>query len=242
MIVYGKNVFSALQEEPQSVLELYVLSSSRDPKIQAALKNLPGSVCLKTLSRKEMDRICDGGVHNGIAAKIKDIPYASLDEIIEKAKGKGNHALIVALDGIQDPHNVGAILRSCDAAGADGTLICKHNAAGLTPAAVKASTGAALTIPVAQVNSMASALQKLKEEGFWVAGTDFDKESIDYRKGNYDSPIVLVIGNEGKGMSASVKKQCDFKLHLPMRGSVQSLNASVAAGILLYEIQSQRNL
>lgn len=135
--------------------------------------------------------------------------------------------LLVALDEVQDPHNVGAILRSADAAGAKGVILCKHGGAGLTPAAVKTSAGAAYSMPVAGVSSLSNALIKLKENGFWVAGSDFDKTSLDYRKGLYDRPLVLVIGNEGKGMSKSVKGQCDFKLHIPMHGAVQSLNASV---------------
>lgn len=151
------------------------------------------------------------------------------------------YPLLIALDEIQDPHNVGAILRSADAAGANGLILCKHKGAGLTPAAVKTSAGAAYSVPVASVSSMAQALKKLKDAGYWVAGSDFDEKSVDYRKGLYDRPLVLVIGNEQKGMSKSVKDACDFKVHIPMYGKVQSLNASVAAGVLMYEIQNQRD-
>lgn len=241
MIVYGKNVFETLQDSPDQIQELYVLSGNQDRRIQSILKSLPAGIRLKTMSRKDLDRLSGHGVHQGIAAKVKDLPVLTLEELIAKTKAKQNpRPLLVALDEIQDPHNVGAILRTADAAGADGVILCKHKGAGLTPAAVKTSAGAAYSMPVAAVSSMASALKMLKEHGYWVVGSDFDEQSRDYRHGMYDSPLVLVIGNEGKGMSQLVKKQCDFKVHIPMMGKVQSLNASVAAGILLYQIQEHR--
>lgn len=251
MIVYGKNVFETLKDSPQDILELYVMNGQSDAKTKKILASLPASIRIRTLSRKELDRLSEHGVHQGIAAKVRDLPVLSLDALIDqvgrkqkkreaegKATGAAGYPLLVALDEIQDPHNVGAILRSADAAGADGVILCRHKGAGLTPTAVKTSAGAAYTVPIASVSSMSSALEKLKEAGYWIAGSDFDAQSLDYRNGLYDRPLVLVIGNEGKGMSRSVKSKCDFKVHIPMRGAVQSLNASVAAGILLYEIQS----
>lgn len=244
MIVYGKNVFETLKDSPDQILDLYLQNGARDKRIEKILSTLPKNVRLKTVSKKEMDKMTDQGVHQGIAARVKDLPMLSLDELIEavnaKEKKTGRLPLIVALDEIQDPHNVGAILRSADASGADGVILCKHKGAGLTPAAVKTSAGAAYSVPVASVSSLAGALRKLKDHGYWVGGSDFDKSSVDYRKGLYDRKLVLVIGNEGKGMSKSVKDACDFKIHIPMRGEVQSLNASVAAGILMYEAQAAR--
>lgn len=244
MIVYGKNVFETLKDSPDEIQELYIQNGARDNRIQKILSTLPKNIRLKTVSKKEMDKLSSQGVHQGIAARVKDMPTLSLDELMEKAREKeeqtGRMPLLVALDEIQDPHNVGAILRSADAAGAFGVILCRHKGASLTPAAVKTSAGAAYSVPVATVSSLSQALRKLKENGYWVAGSDFDKTSVDYRKGLYDRPLVLVIGNEGKGMSKSVKDACDFKVHIPMRGEVQSLNASVAAGILLYEIQAAR--
>lgn len=243
MIVYGKNVFETLRENPQEILELYIQNGAKDRRIENILSSLP-NIRIKTLSKKEMDKLTEQSVHQGIAARVKDITTFSLDELIEKAQEKENQtnkeALLIALDEIQDPHNVGAILRSADAAGASGVILCRHKGAGLTPAAVKTSAGAAYSVPVASVSSLSQALKKLKENGYWVAGSDFDQTSVDYRKGLYDRKLVLVIGNEGKGMSKSVKDACDFKVHIPMHGQVQSLNASVATGILLYEIQAQR--
>lgn len=244
MIVYGKNVFETLKDSPDQILDLYIQNGAKDRRIEKILSTLPKNIRLKTVSKKEMDKMTEQGVHQGIAARVKDLPMLSLEELIEKAAKKeeqtGRLPLLVALDEIQDPHNVGAILRSADAAGADGVILCKHKGAGLTPAAVKTSAGAAYSMPVASVSSLTQALKKLKDHGYWVAGSDFDQTSVDYRKGLYDRKLVLVIGNEGKGMSKSVKDACDFKVHIPMRGQVQSLNASVAAGILMYEIQAMR--
>lgn len=242
MIVYGKNVFETLKENPQEILDLYIQNGARDQRIEKILSNLPKSIRLKTVSKKEMDKMTDHGVHQGIAARVKDMALFSLDELMDVVQSAktAHEPLLIALDEIQDPHNVGAILRSADAAGANGLILCKHKGAGLTPAAVKTSAGAAYSVPVASVSSMAQALKKLKDAGYWVAGSDFDEKSVDYRKGLYDRPLVLVIGNEQKGMSKSVKDACDFKVHIPMYGKVQSLNASVAAGVLMYEIQNQR--
>lgn len=240
MIVYGKNVFETLKDSPDQILELYVQNGSRDRRTQKILSSLPKGIRLKTVSKKEMDKMADHGVHQGIAARVKGLEPLGLEELLENVRAEDGKSLLIALDEIQDPHNVGAILRSADAAGADGVILCRHKGAGLTPAAVKTSAGAAYSMPVAEVSSMAQALKKLKDSGYWVAGSDFDETSLDYRKGLYDRNLVLVIGNEGKGMSRSVKDACDFKVHIPMRGQVQSLNASVAAGVLMYEIQAQR--
>ena len=164
-------------------------------------------------------------------------PWLSVPLIVSRAKKPG---LLVALDGIQDPHNVGAILRTCDCTGVDGVILTKHNSCGLTPTVVKASTGAAYTVPVSIVTNLSQTLRNLKQEGYWVVGTDM-KDAREYREGMYDSPTVLVIGSEGQGISNLVKKQCDYMVYLPMVGSITSLNASVAAAVLMYEVYNQRN-
>ena len=161
----------------------------------------------------------------------------SIEELVRRAKKPG---LLVALDGVQDPHNVGAILRTCDCTGVDGVILTKHNSCGLTPTVVKASTGAAYTVPVSIVTNLSQTLRNLKQEGYWVVGTDM-KDAREYREGMYDSPTVLVIGSEGQGISNLVKKQCDYMVYLPMVGSITSLNASVAAAVLMYEVYNQRN-
>lgn len=238
MIVYGKNVFSQIQERPDEIQELYIQENLKDRKVLDALNRLK-KVKVNRVPRAVLDKLSDKGVHQGIVARVKDIDLVSLENLIDLAK-KQEHPLLVALDELQDPHNLGAILRTCDAAGVSGVLMTKHNSATLTPAAIKASTGAAYTVPMAVVANMAQALEKCKEAGFWIAGTAFEGAE-DYRKGMVDVPLVLVIGNEGKGISRNVLKHCDYKAKLPMKGSVQSLNASVATAILLYDIQSRRH-
>lgn len=233
MIVYGKNVFTQIEEDPSGVQKIYIQKGIKDAMIEKRARSLGKPI--QFVNRQELDKITDKGRHNGIAMEVKDVPTYSLEEILDK-----NPNLLVALDGIQDPHNLGAILRTCDCVGVQGVLITKHNSAGLTPSAIKASTGAAYTIPVAIVTNLKNALVQCKENGFWVVGSDMSN-ARDYREGIYDVPLVLVIGSEGKGISSLVKKQCDYMIRLPMEGKITSLNASVACAVLLYEIHSARN-
>ena len=232
MIIYGKNVWKTISDNPNQILEIYIQSGLKD---QSILKQVKSShIQFKMVSRQQLDQITETSSHQGIACKVKDIQTVGLNQIV------GKNQLIVALDGIQDPHNVGAILRTCDCTGVSGLILTKHKSAGLTPAAIKASTGAAYTVPVSIVNNLSNALKQLKKEGYWIACSDMD-HARDYREGIYDVPICLVIGSEGKGISPLVKKQCDYMVSLPMEGKMSSLNASVACAVLLYEIHSQRN-
>lgn len=235
MIVYGRNVFTQIQEQADSIEFIYIQSGIKDSKIRDAVKSMNKPV--KTVSRQELDKLTGTNHHQGIACQVKDIQTYALQDLVGHAKKPG---LIVCLDEIQDPHNVGAVLRTCDCVGADGLILTKHNSAGLTPAAVKASTGAAYTVPVSIVTNLSSALKQLKKEGYWIIGTDMD-HARDYREGIYDVPVVLVIGNEGKGISPLVKKQCDYMVKLPMVGTISSLNASVACAVVLYQIFDQRS-
>lgn len=235
MIVYGKNVWTQLQSDPDRILRVYVMDGIKDTRIFPALKKL--GLSFTPLSRQKMDRLTQSTHHQGIALEVKDIPMLSLDELLSSAKDPG---LIVVLDEIQDPHNLGAILRSCDCAGVSGVILPKHNSAPLSPTAIKASTGAAFTVPICTVTNLSQTLKTLKKSGYWVVGTGFEN-ARDYREGIYDVPLVVVIGNEGKGMSPLVSKQCDYLVKLPMAGTISSLNASVACGILLYKIFDVRN-
>ena len=235
MIVYGRNVFNQIQNDPEAIEELFVQQGLKDKKIQNEIQNLP---CKKNVvPRSALDKMTKNASHQGIVAKVKEIPTYSIEELL--ARKKNAKGLYVALDGIQDPHNVGAILRTCDCVGADGVILCKHNSAGLTPAAIKASTGAAYTVPVSIVTNLSQTLKGMKKEGYWVVGTDMHN-ARDYREGMYEEPTVVVIGSEGKGMSPIVKKQCDYMVTLPMLGTITSLNASVACAVLLYEVLNHR--
>lgn len=235
MIVYGRNVWSQIQNDPDSIERIYVQNGLKDQKIWKTVKEL--NIPYDVVDRQKLDKLTKDTHHQGIACKVKEIPTYTLEELLQKAKHPG---LLVALDGVQDPHNVGAILRTCDCTGVDGVILCKHNSAGLTPAAIKSSTGAAYTIPCAVVTNLSQSLKQLKKEGYWIVGTDMIN-ARDYREGMYDMPTVIVIGNEGKGISPIVKKQCDYMVTLPMVGTISSLNASVACAVLLYQVYNQRH-
>ena len=186
-----------------------------------------------------MDQILNTEHHQGIAASIDEYKTYSIDEIVN-AIPKGKLPLLLMLDGLEDPHNLGAILRTCDCIGVDGVIIGKNRSVQLNATVAKTSTGAIDTVKVAGVTNLSRTIQELKEKGFWVVGADMDR-AVDYRDIQVDVPLLLVIGSEGFGISSLVKKHCDYMAALPMIGSVTSLNASVACGIMLYEIYSKRN-
>ena len=237
MIVYGKNTVVQLIKDKKKINRLILSENAKVFEIvnEANKRRIP----VEFRSKKEMDRLCEGGIHQGVVAEIEDYKTKSIDEVLAMIP-QGKTPLLVMLDGLEDPHNLGAILRTCDAVQADGVIIGKHRSVGLTATVAKVSTGAIDTIPVAQVTNLTQTLKYLKQKGFWICGTDMNN-AIDYRQGNYDTPLVLVIGSEGFGVSKLVKSECDYMVSLPMAGKVSSLIASVACGILLYEIYSKRN-
>lgn len=188
--------------------------------------------------RREIDARAPLAVHQGVVAYVQAIEYAPLEVLLERAKGAGPGLLLV-LDGIEDPQNLGALIRTGDAAGVHGVVIGKHRAAGLTEAAVKASAGAAYHVPVAQVTNIARTLDLLKEEGFWTvaASPEGDRTLWDV---DFTVPTAVVVGSEGKGLSRLVEERCDVRARLPMAGAVSSLNASVAGALFLFEAVRQR--
>lgn len=236
MIIYGKNVFEQIREHPNLIECIYLQKGQASPMVESFIQSHP-KIPVVYKDRRAMDELSANGVHQGIAVSIRKMPGITLKELISRSRDQG---LILVLDHIQDPQNLGAILRSADASGVDGVILSKHESASLTSSAIKASTGAAFTVPICTVSSIANALEELKKNGFWIIGSDF-VNARDYREGIYDVPVALVIGNEGKGMSKRVRDLCDYSVYLPMKGQVQSLNASAAATVLLYEINSQRN-
>lgn len=235
--VYGKNTVKHLLDSSKKIHEVIILDTWKEQTLISVIKKR--NIRLIRKNRKEMDELFAHENHQGIVAKIDAYKVWSMEELLVKSKDQKN-PVFVMLDQLEDPHNLGAILRTCDAIGVSGVIIGKHRCVGLTPTVAKVSTGAIETIPVASVNNLSQTCKYLKDRGFWVVGTDA-QNGQDYRAMNYDFPMVLVIGSEGKGISQLVKKQCDFHVFLPMIGTVTSLNASVACSILLYQIYANKN-
>ena len=230
-LVYGKNpVIEAIRAK--KALKVFLTNNFNDQKIIALIKD--SNIAISNVSPNEMDKMANGGVHQGIAAELKPYQTVSLEEIIAKAKKK-DKKIIVMLDGIEDPHNLGAILRSADVFEAAGIILPKHNSVSLNATVAKTSAGAINYVPVSVVNNLNQAIKTLKKEGYWVVATD-GSATISYSSIKYDFPVVVVIGSEGKGVSPLVLKNSDYIVKIPQYGHVNSLNASVAAGILLAEV------
>ena len=229
-LIYGKNpVIEAIRAK--KAIKVFVVNNFNDQKILSLIKDSHLNVV--NISSLEMDKMCDG-VHQGVAAELKPYQTVSLEEIIIKAKKK-EKKIIVMLDNISDPHNLGAIMRSADVFEASGIIIPKHNSVTLNATVAKTSAGAINYVPVAVVNNLNQAIKALKDEGYWVVSTDGSAE-LSYSSIKYDFPVVIVIGSEGKGVSPLVLKNSDYIVKIPQYGHVNSLNASVAAGILLAEV------
>ena len=235
--VYGKNVVRQLISDNKKIHEIILMEGLKDKELEKMIRQ--SGVPLRVMNRRQMDKLLNASNHQGIAASIDDYKTYTIDEMIE-AIPKGKLPLLIMLDGLEDPHNLGAILRTADCVNADGIIIGKHRSVQLTPTVAKVSTGAIDTVKVASVTNLSKTLVQLKKQGFWAVGADIEN-ARDYREGQYDVPLVLVIGSEGFGISELVKKNCDYMIALPMAGTVTSLNASVAAGILMYEIYSKRH-
>lgn len=206
--------------------ELYRLA--RKKKIQTTV-----------VPKSKLDQLSDGGNHQGVVVAVSPVPYAAIEDLFDSAKAKNEEPFFLLLDGIEDPHNLGSIMRTADAIGVHGIIIPKRRAVGLTSTVAKASAGAIEHVPVVRVTNLVSTIEELKEQGLWIFGTDVDGK--DYREWDAAAPIGLVIGNEGKGLSRLVKENVDEILSIPMTGNVQSLNASVASGLLMYEVFRKRN-
>ena len=229
-LIYGKNpVIEAIRAK--KAIKVFFVNNFNDQKILSLIND--NRLAVTSISSNEMDKMCNG-VHQGIAAELKPYQTVSLEEIIYKAKNK-EKKIIVMLDNISDPHNLGAIIRSADVFEAAGIILPKHNSVSLNATVAKTSAGAINYVPVAVVNNLNQAIKTLKEEGYWIVSTDGSAE-ISYSSIKYDFPVVVVIGSEGKGVSPLVLKNSDYIVKIPQFGHVNSLNASVAAGILLAEV------
>lgn len=195
-------------------------------------------ILIKEISPQKLDYYCGGANHQGVAVMIAAQEYASVADIFDSAEERGEKPFIIVCDEIEDPHNLGAIIRTAEACGVHGIIIPQRRSASLNATVAKAACGALEYMPVARVTNIANTLDELKERGVWVFGADMDGE--DYTAVDFDCPCALVIGNEGKGIGALTAKKCDILVSLPMHGKINSLNASVAAGVLMYEVRRKR--
>ena len=230
MIVYGRNVARDLLKKDKKINNIILQDNFEDKDLISLIENKKIKVEYK--SKREIDNLAKG-VHQGIILDIPDYQYKSLDEIIS------NSSFLVILDHLEDPHNLGAIIRTCEAAGVDGIIIPKDRQVQINSTVMKTSVGTLDNVNIASVVNIANTIDKLKEEGFWVVGTALE-DSVDYRNIDYSGKIVLIIGNEGSGMTKLVTKKCDYIAKIPMYGTTNSLNASVAAGIMIYEVIRNR--
>lgn len=189
--------------------------------------------------RRRLDRLAEGHVHQGVVAVAAPVPYVSVDEILALARRRGEEPLLLALDEVQDPHNLGSLLRSADGAGAHGIVVPRRRSAGLTMTVARTSAGAVEHVPVAQVSNLVQTLSDLKGRGMWVAGADTAGQR-EYWDADLSGPLVIVIGGEDKGLGRLVRRTCDFLVRIPMHGRINSLNAAVAGALLLFESSRQR--
>src|SRR5690625_2724473 len=238
-VIIGRNPVMEALRSGRSIHKI-IIANQMNPKAERELQALAkkaGTVVQK-VPKSRLDQVSKGR-HQGIIAYVTAYQYVSVADILANAEKKAEKPFIFILDEIEDPHNLGAILRTADATGVHGIIIPKRRAVGLTETVAKASAGAIEHVPVARVTNIARTIEKLKENNIWVVGTD-EKGSKDYRTLDGETAIALVIGNEGKGISRLVKDKCDWMIHLPMKGSIPSLNASVASSVLMYEIYRKR--
>lgn len=239
MTIEGRNALLEAFRSGKTVDRLFLLDGCKDGPILSIVREAKKHGTLISYVRKErLDQLSETGKHQGVVAFLAAYRYAEVEDILNLAKEKGEPPFLFLLDNIEDPHNLGAIIRTANLAGAHGVIIPKRRAVGLTATVAKTSAGAINYTPVARVTNLAATIEELKKCGIWFVCADMDGEPM-YRL-NLTGPIGLVIGNEGEGVSRLVKEKCDFVASIPMKGEIDSLNASVAAGVLAYEIVRQR--
>lgn len=231
MFIYGKNVINEVLKNGRHIKEAILYKNFSDKEVIDKLnkKNVP----IKYAEKHELDKLVDGN-HQGIVFKVDDYKYVDIDSLLVK-----ENPLLVILDHLEDPHNFGAIIRTCEAAGVDGIIIPKNRTVEVNSTVMRTSVGALDNVKIAQVTNLKNTINYLKKQGFWIVGTDMD--GTDYTKIDYTGKMAIVTGSEGFGMSRIVRESCDFIATIPMKGKVNSLNASVATAIVIYEAIKGRN-
>jgi 23S rRNA (guanosine2251-2'-O)-methyltransferase len=237
--IIGRNPVLEVLKTGKEIEKIFILKGD----LKGSINKIVGiakdkNILMQYVDKNKLDQIAQGGSHQGIAALVTPYVYFSIDDILKKADKQEKAPFILILDGIEDPHNLGAIVRTAECAGVHGIIIPKRRAAHVTSTVYKSSAGAVEHMMITKVNNLSDAIEKLKKKGLWIYGADVDGESY-YFNTDLKGSIALVIGSEGKGISRLVKEKCDFLLKIPMFGKVSSLNASNAASILIYEVVRQ---
>lgn len=241
MVIEGRNAVIEAFRSGKTIDKLFIQDGCQDGPIMTVKREAKKQGCLvKYVAKERLDQISETGRHQGVIAYTAAYDYATVDDILELASKKEEAPFVFLLDNIEDPHNLGAIIRTANLAGAHGVIIPKNRAVGLTAAVARASAGALNYTPVAKVTNLSKTIEELKKQGMWFVCADMDGTTM-YQL-DLKGPIGLVIGNEGEGVGRLVKEKCDFLAAIPMKGDIDSLNASVAAGVLAYEIVRQRML
>ncbi|MCI5517658.1 23S rRNA (guanosine(2251)-2'-O)-methyltransferase RlmB [Roseburia sp. MUC/MUC-530-WT-4D] len=237
--IEGRNAVLEAFRSGKTIDKLFVLDGCQDGPVRSILREAKKhDTIVHYVAKERLEQLSETGKHQGVIAISAAYEYAEVEDILKKAEEKGEPPFIFILDGIEDPHNLGAIIRTANLAGAHGVIIPKRRAVGLTPTVARTSAGAINYTPVAKVTNLTNTIRDLKEQGMWFVCADMDGTSM-YDL-NLTGPIGLVIGNEGEGVSKLVRENCDFIASIPMNGDIDSLNASVATGVLAYEIVRQR--
>ena len=237
--IEGRNAVLEAFRSGKCVDKLFILDGCQDGPVRTiASEARKKDTIINYVAKERLDQLSETGAHQGVIAQVAAYEYASVEDILAKAKEKGEDPFIFILDNIEDPHNLGAIIRTANLAGAHGVIIPKRRAVGLTSTVAKTSAGALNYTPVAKVTNLGHTIDELKEQGMWFVCADMGGETM-YNL-NLTGPIGVVIGNEGEGVSRLIREKCDFVASIPMKGDIDSLNASVAAGVLGYEIVRQR--
>lgn len=239
LTIEGRNAVLEAFRSGKTIDRLFVLDGCQESSVRTITREARKQDTIITFAAKErLDQMSETGKHQGVIAYAAAYEYAEVDDILKEAERKGEPPFIILLDNIQDPHNLGAIIRTANVAGAHGIIIPKRRAVGLTATVAKTSAGALNYTPVAKVTNLVKTIEELKEKGIWFVCADMDGDQM-YQM-NLKGAIGLVIGSEGEGVGRLVKEKCDFTASIPMKGNIESLNASVAAGVLAYEIVRQR--
>lgn len=237
-MIFGRNpVMEALKSGRE--IEKLLVSSDEGSMVKIVAMARDRKIPVMRTEKSALDRMSDGGAHQGVGAYISAYTYGEIEDVLKKAEEKGEDPFFIILDNIEDPHNLGAIMRTAECAGAHGVIIPKRNACGLTETVAKTSAGAIEYMPCVRVTNIVRTIEALKEQGFWVAACDMGGQ--EYYRADLGGKLAVVIGSEGAGISKLVKENCDFVVSMPMVGNISSLNASNAAAVLMYEVRRQRD-